>query len=398
MALFNTYKVSNAREAASRAAYATVAHLLPLVCSGQLSFVSYSFGIPGSVGLSFHEAFGWMAAVQGAVHSIIKLQDKGDWTVLTKAGLVALCSLLALSCLPFARSLAYEIFLVTHQLLAITFALALWLHVQSLNNIVRRLCFIALLLFIATSCYRYARQVYGNLVPIREAMRLIQIEEVRKLDDSLILGLHFPRSWKIRPGQHLYLTVLTSRSGSILQRHPFTVTWWNASQEPRMYLMIRAQRGWTKSILDRPDLLKSRKVWLDGPYGMPICLENYGTVILFASGDGIFAQLPFLKAVTEACKLSRARTRRIKLVWLTYDFNEQVREWIQTILNDKDLYPGLLDLCVHEPNTQMSSKIKSRGRRVKIVHDIPNVRSYLQLELNHPETEIAVTGESRHNH
>lgn len=186
-----------------------------------------------------------------------------------------------------------------------------------------------------TSSYRYARQIHQNL-SLKNGIQFVRIQEFRKHQDYLILTLRAPRSWHSYPGQHVFLTVLTLSGASIFQRHPLTVTWWNASPEPEMCLMIRSRRGWTKSILDRPNLLESRKVWLDGPYGVPICLEDYGIVILFALGDGVFAQLPCLKTLTEACNSQRARMRRIKLVWLTNEFNEQLQEWMETILHDED--------------------------------------------------------------
>lgn len=88
MTIFNTCKVSDIGEAASRAAFAAVTHILPLVFSGQVSFVSHSFGISPKVGLSFHGTFGVMAAVQGALHGTLKLLETKVWTWQTRLGLL----------------------------------------------------------------------------------------------------------------------------------------------------------------------------------------------------------------------------------------------------------------------------------------------------------------------
>lgn len=248
---------------------------------------------------------------------------------------------MTLSLLVFARSRAHETILVAHRILTIVLALAFWLHLKSQQSVARQLCFVTLSLFLTTSCFRYAAQLSRNLGSIREGVRLVRIEEVRKHDDCLILGLQLPKNWRIRPGQHVFLTILMLKHASVFQRHPFTVTWWDTSKPSRIYLMIRSRRGWTKSIIDNSGFLLTRAVWLDGPFGIPLCLENYGAVLLFASGDGIFAQLPLIKGLTEAYKSSSAKTRRIKLVWLTTELNEQLQEWIQTILDDEDLHTSV---------------------------------------------------------
>ncbi|KAM3414189.1 hypothetical protein BST61_g10848 [Cercospora zeina] len=125
--------------------------------------------------------------------------------------------------------------------------------------------------------------------------------------------------------------------------------------------------------------LDNRHVWLDGPYGLSLRLEDFGTVLLFASGDGIFAQLPLLKGLTDSYRQRTARTRRIKLVWLTSTFNERVQEWIQSLLDDRYLDTSLLDKCIHKPNSS-----------AYVIYDVPDIRGYLQPELKHQSTQIAV--------
>ncbi|KAM5493513.1 hypothetical protein MaudMau93_000896 [Microsporum audouinii] len=155
--------------------------------------------------------------------------------------------------------------------------------------------------------------------------------------------------------------------------------------------------------------VKDLGLGLDGPYGLPFYLENYGTVIRFTSGDGIFAQLPYLRALTAAYKSSRARTKRIKLVLLTNEFNEQLQKWIQSILDDEDLlHTSLLDLCIYGPNAITSSKINSLGRRVNVVHDVPNclhihshgvkcVKRFLRYKLRFFELDYQLPDEDRYD-
>ena len=95
--------------------------------------------------------------------------------------------------------------------------------------------------------------------------------------------------------------------------------------------MGRPQQGWTHKVASiRVDLL-DKAVWMGGPFGRRYRLEEYDFALLFASGDGIFAQLPLMKSL-----VARTARTKIKLVWWTDDLHlhTQLGEWIQTILED----------------------------------------------------------------
>ncbi|KAK4887902.1 hypothetical protein LTR49_028924, partial [Elasticomyces elasticus] len=83
--------------------------------------------------------------------------------------------------------------------------------------------------------------------------------------------------------------------------------------------------------------LENIVAWMDGPYGLPYHLEHHGWVLLFASGTGIFAQLHLIKRITEQTNIAAARTKRVKLVWLTEMYHNQFQDWMQGILDDDDL-------------------------------------------------------------
>ena len=48
---------------------------------------------------------------------------------------------------------------------------------------------------------------------------------------------------------------------------------------------------------------------------MDVSMKDYGSVLMVASGFGIVAHLPYLKALLEGYMASRVVTRRIHLVW-----------------------------------------------------------------------------------
>lgn len=176
----------------------------------------------------------------------------------------------------------------------------------------------------------------------------MRIVRAQGYDDTLILELRLSRPWQIHPGQHVHLSLLTLRYASIFQRHPFVITWWRTlegeSDAIAIYIMVDPRRGWTRRISHQPDLIAHCYAWLDGPFGRTFRLEEYGTVILFASGKGVFAQLPLMKSLVEQSKFSAVKTRRIKLVWQTNQYHEQLQEWMQGILDDRAVSD---DVCCH---------------------------------------------------
>jgi NAD(P)H-flavin reductase len=87
--------------------------------------------------------------------------------------------------------------------------------------------------------------------------------------------------------------------------------------------------------------LERSAVWLDGPFGTGYNLSEYGVVLLFASGTGVFACLPLIKGLIEEAKIGATKARKIKLIWQTNEFHDKLQEWMQSILDDKSLDPSV---------------------------------------------------------
>ena len=236
------------------------------------------------------------------------------------------------------RQYGYEVFLYSHRAITIALIVALWEHIRSRQSLSRTLLISTFGVFLASTIFQNARQTYKNIAWGRHGVRLVSTSQVRQCNESLIVQIRLPRPWKIQPGEYIYLSLLTWKCASLFQRHPFMITWWeNADDKDKahlLYIMIDPQQGWTRSVMARQSIFTNRIAWLDGPFGTPYRLEEYGTVILFASGNGIFAQLPLLKGLAEGFKTSSVKTRRVKLIWQKDDYNEQLQGWIQSILSD----------------------------------------------------------------
>lgn len=265
--------------------------------------------------------------------------------------------MLALSILPLIRGYGYEIFLWLHRATAVTFLVALWLHVRLSQTLCRTLLIVVFGGLLASTVFQSLKQVYKNTTWDKHGVHLVRTLAARRCDDCLVVKIQLSRPWKIQPGDFIYLRLLTMKSTSIFQRHPFVITWWeesdavderddanvqgyyrkNTCRAQIVYVMIDPQRGWTRNIASNGSAFENQVAWLDGPFGSPYRLGEYSTVVLFASGKGIFAQLPLLKDLTTGLKASAVQTRRVKLVWLAESSNEQLQEWMHEILRDEKL-------------------------------------------------------------
>lgn len=75
--LYNTYDVASLAQAASRAGQIAVVHIVPLLVSYQLGYVSQTLGISMKSVLELHISMGLMATVQGVVHTFIHWRMAG---------------------------------------------------------------------------------------------------------------------------------------------------------------------------------------------------------------------------------------------------------------------------------------------------------------------------------
>ena len=271
-------------------------------------------------------------------------------------------SLLALSILPLLRHHGYEVFLYLHRSSAVMLLVALWEHIRLQQTLSRVLLVVIFTGLLSSTALQSVRQVYKNFLWDKHGGHVVRTMNARQCGESLIVKIELKRPWKIQPGCFIYLRLLTLKRASIFQRHPFVIAWWddknqreisphphtqekyketsgkqNTVCEARaLYVMMEPQHGWTRKVMADQSIFENQAVWLDGPFGVSYRLDQYSTVILFASGNGIVAQLPLLKDLATKSKASNIETRRVKLVWQTETSNEQLQDWMHEILRDED--------------------------------------------------------------
>ena len=240
---------------------------------------------------------------------------------------------------------------------------ALWQHIRLRQTLSRVLLIAVSAGLLASTNFQNVRQVYKNTIWHRHGGHVVRVLSARQCGDSLIVKIQLRRPWKVQPGDFIYLRLLTRKCGSIFQRHPFVITWWDERDEAHerenqngqeelknmtgqqnntgkalaLYVMIDPQHGWTRNFMAQHSAFENQVAWLDGPFGPSYRLEEYSTVILFASGNGIVAQLPLLRGLATKLTDSAFQIRRVKLVWQTENSNEQLQKWMHEILRNEEL-------------------------------------------------------------
>jgi hypothetical protein len=91
-------------------------------------------------------------------------------------------------------------------------------------------------------------------------------------------------------------------SGNMFERSPFTIAWWWPEKGEYMAVIPKRALGstmehrlpWELSNWKRP-----LKIYVEGPFHEPLSLDGSPTVILAASGHGLFAALPVILYLVE---------------------------------------------------------------------------------------------------
>ena len=137
------------------------------------------------------------------------------------------------------------------------------------------------------------------------------------------INLSVPRPWNVKAGQYinLWIPAASFRSLFTMQSHPLMIVSWTEGQWSNLELVVSPQRGLTKvfqAIAEGNESAAAPSPYIafySGPHGRSEAMGEYGTVLMFASGLGIVAQLPYIKQLLHDGDQCRTRTKRIHLIW-----------------------------------------------------------------------------------
>jgi predicted ferric reductase len=213
--------------------------------------------------------------------------------------------------LPLLRELSYEVFIRTHQALAVLAAYSIWRHLVSQPLLPRIYIYIFAGICLLTFLLQYGFIIWRNKAVGRSFPRA----SITHMNDTVKIRLTLSRPLKVKAGQHIGLWTPVS-FWSFWQSHPFVVTSWSEGEQSALDLFIEPRQGFTQKLLEysksnRPPCL----ALFSGPHGTSAPVGEYETVLMVASGFGIAAQLSYLRQLIYGYNACKTRTRRVHLVW-----------------------------------------------------------------------------------
>ena len=231
-----------------------------------------------------------------------------------------MCALTILSRRIFHRP-SYEVFLRSHQGLALLCLCAIWYHVRK-AKLFPRLCLYSFAAIFGVTFVLEAITVWLR----NELLQHRRAEATVSPSCGMVkLRLRLSAPLKVEPGQYLNLWMPSVSLSACLQSHPFVVTSWADTQQTTLDFFIQPRRGFTRDLLylaRTSAQTKTSWVAFSGPHGRPVQVEKYEKVFLMADGAGIATQLPFLKKLIHLYQARRAFTRKIHLVWQISDIGK----------------------------------------------------------------------------
>ncbi|CAG8902310.1 unnamed protein product [Penicillium egyptiacum] len=401
-AVCNAWGVHSLPQASSRAARLCLAHLIPMFFAGGYELGARILGISLQGYGAIHYTFGILAMLEALVHILIITctQSVTMSNDLHLYGVLSASMLLALMILPLVKKRVYEVFLRTHQGCALVMIYTIWRHTHSFPAKSWLYTVIYISTLTITGIMQLARILFRNVALGKGSVQLA----LQRHGDAAQLTLELPRAWKVRAGERLMLGVPCVGLFYLFQAHPFTIVWWEVNQTDQtilVSLLFRPRNGFTRRLLERVEVNKKCRAWVDGPFGPcsvnPLGFSSevgdYGHLLLIATGIGIAAQLPYIKEILEGIHSARVRTRRISLVWQLDrpgDW-ESAHGWLQKLVEQDDGY--LLHVTVYDktksPHVNDPKKLGHHGL-IEVYGGQVDWDEQLSLEMKHQVGKLLV--------
>ncbi|KAL5323348.1 hypothetical protein ACEPPN_007883 [Leptodophora sp. 'Broadleaf-Isolate-01'] len=297
----------------------------------------------------FHRRLGELLCMEGFFHSAgflvvwyVILRPSGFGLLrflLQRRNLIGTGMLLAYELLYFTslgsfRQRWYELFLGFHVVFQVLALLGLYFH----HHTGRPYALAALVIFVVD---RIVHRLSMKTMTVDAQTKILEDEDTVKISSAIILrpkfglfglfGKSLSGGWQAT--DHIFVTVPSLSRKHILQAHPFTIA--SAAPNPgdevaRMDLIIRAQDGFSRDLLNAARLHKTLKMLIDGPYGSSHAremLEDSDLALVVAGGSGIAVSWPLIRHLldisrssdTEIATTSSLRRQKIILIWVIHE-------------------------------------------------------------------------------
>lgn len=227
----------------------------------------------------------------------------------------------------------YELFLGLHIILQVAALVFVFFH----HSATRPYVGVALAIFLVD---RLIYRLWKKSSHLDAQVEILEDNETVRLSSTLIrrpteqfsglLGSSISAGWTAT--DHVFVTVSSLSRSHIFQAHPFTIA--SAAPLPsddncRLDLLIRAQDGFSRDLLNVARTQKQLRIRVDGPYGSPHAremLHDSDLAIIVAGGSGIAVGWPLCQHLldatrssdTEIASVSTLRRQKIILIWVIH--------------------------------------------------------------------------------
>jgi ferric-chelate reductase len=274
--------------------------------------------------LHYHKWSAWMMAILALVHSAvwtdytIREGDYSAWAMDSYwqwgiAGTAIVFLMLFFAC-GFFREIAYEVFLLFHELFGIFFIVAMWKHCDIMGWM--GWIYAVIVIWVYDRLVRFLSILWNGGA---------KTAKVTKLNDGLVRVLvERPNGALFFPGCYNYYYFLNARL-RFYQSHPFSVMKSKRSGEENLYAIVfKVHNGITKKILNQVSKTEKRSMLIDvlteGPYGSPIPSRTHEQFIFIAAGVGFTPCYSQAVDLVEK-NLKYGKNVMIKFIWVITDLS-----------------------------------------------------------------------------
>ncbi|OBT55946.1 hypothetical protein VE04_03629, partial [Pseudogymnoascus sp. 24MN13] len=332
-----------------RAGTLAVVNMIPLFATPHLALAADWIGMSLRTIHIVHRSAGFMTFFLGLLHVIVAAASNVS---LRLDGGLLLCVLILLLFPPF-RKPSYELFLRTHQALAVASAYAVWRHLPSDNPFPR------VYVYVSAGLFSFMFVLQSGSVILRNGIFWHHLSRATITHESgaLKVRLHLQKPLKVADGQYVNLWIPSVSFWSFLQSHPFMVISWEPSEQKTLDLLIEPRRGLTQELLyhAKKGYTLNPIVMFSGPHGPHVSMDEHESVLMVASGFGIAALFSHLKRLIYGYNARLVRARRIHLVWQIRDKVDGLAA--QSRLNRALEEDKLDDGCILEVSIYVESSV-----------------------------------------
>ncbi|KIM93737.1 hypothetical protein OIDMADRAFT_61376 [Oidiodendron maius Zn] len=292
-------------------------NMIHLFAGPYLAFLADRFGFSLKTIRSIHRSAGWMTSALVLLYTMAALSD-GPLPLGVPQNLFAviaaslLCLLLVFLFLLF-RYLSYELFIRSHQALALIFIYTVWRHLPSDNFSLCVYIYIYTVIFASISFLQSGAVIVQNGVFRHHLSRAMISHDSR----AVKMHIHLSKPLYLDAGQYINLWIPSISFWPFLQSHPFTDVSWAVTEYDILDLLIEPRRGLMRELLchTKKGHIVNPIIMFSGPHGPNVSIVDYDSILMVASGFGIAAVLPHLGKLVYGYDTRVVRACRIHLVW-----------------------------------------------------------------------------------